>query len=80
MMLELRRRLAMFCGKIAGAIVRRIGKGRGSVLPGHVARLIAPDILSYMADKFQGKIIVTMGTNGKTTVNSMIYQDRKSVV
>ena len=73
MMLELRRRLAMFCGKIAGAIVRRIGKGRGSVLPGHVARLIAPDILSYMADKFQGKIIVTMGTNGKTTVNSMIY-------
>ncbi len=72
-MLGLRRKLAMLCGKIAGVIVQKIGKGRGSVLPGHVARLIEPDILSYMVDRFQGRIVVTMGTNGKTTVNSMIY-------
>ena len=73
MMLGLRRKLAMLCGKIAGVVVQKIGKGRGSVLPGYVARLIEPDILSYMVDRFQGKIVVTMGTNGKTTVNSMIY-------
>ncbi len=73
MILGIRRKLAMLCGKIAGIIVQKIGKGRGSVLPGHVARLIEPDILSYMVDRFHGKIVVTMGTNGKTTVNSMIY-------
>ena len=71
-MLGLRRRIAIFCAKSVGMIIRKCSSRRGSVLPGYVAQLIDPDILQEMAEMVREKIIVAMGTNGKTTTNSII--------
>ena len=49
-MLGLRRRIAIFCAKSVGMIIRKCSSRRGSVLPGYVAQLIDPDILQEMAE------------------------------
>ena len=67
-----RRNTAIYTAKLAAKLIRRIGKGRGDTLPGRIARFICPDILALLAREVRGKIIVTTGTNGKTTVNSII--------
>lgn len=69
---RLRRNTAIYTAKLAAKLIRRIGKGRGDTLPGRIARFICPDILALLAREVRGKIIVTTGTNGKTTVNSII--------
>lgn len=48
--------------------------GGGATLPGYVARLIDPQILSTLSSMVREKIIVTMGTNGKTATNNLLYQ------
>ena len=70
--LEKRRKLAIICGKLTGILIRKLSGGKGGTFPGYVARLIEPEILSYMAGKIRGKVAVTIGTNGKTTVNNLI--------
>lgn len=67
-----RRRVAVLCAKWVSVMVRILRRRGGSVLPGYVAQLIDPGILPAMAEMVKNKIIVTMGTNGKTTTNSMI--------
>lgn len=52
--------------------------GSGATLPGYVARIIDPKILSTMSDMVREKTIVTMGTNGKTTTNSILYHALKA--
>ncbi len=41
-------------------------------LPGYIARLIDPDILRELSGIMREKMIVVMGTNGKTTTNSIL--------
>lgn len=72
-MINLRRRLAILCARTVSVIIRKLSHKQGSTLPGYLARLICPDILPQMSGMIREKIIVTMGTNGKTTVNSMLY-------
>ena len=51
-----------------------MNRGSGVTLPGYVARLIDPQILSHLSTMISEKVIVVMGTNGKTTVNAILYQ------
>ena len=55
--------------KIICKILKLFGKNGGN-LPGKVAYKINPDIFEYL--KFEGKVIATTGTNGKTMTNNII--------
>ena len=70
--MRLRSRVAIWCGKLACTMSRRLGKGSGSSLPGRVARKIDPEILSVMSGMVREKIIAVTGTNGKTTTTSLM--------
>lgn len=71
--MRLRSKLAVRCAKFTNMMIRKMGKGSGATLPGYVARLIDPKILSVMSDMVREKTFATMGTNGKTTTNSILY-------
>ena len=70
--MRLRSRVAIWCGKLACTMSRRLGKGSGSSLPGRVARKIDPEILSVMSGMVREKIIAVTGTNGKTTTTYLL--------
>lgn len=70
--MKLKRKLAIYLAKITNYIIRKLNRGDGAVLPGYVARVIDPDILSALSSMVCEKIIVTTGTNGKTTTNSLL--------
>lgn len=68
----LRAGLAVFAGRAAGALSRRLGLGGGTSIAGLVAGRIYPDIVSHLSSQLeQGAILVT-GTNGKTTTSGFI--------
>ncbi len=69
---EIRRRLAVWCARQAAGWIRRLGRGDGMTLPGSIARKIDPDILTELAQMVREKILVTTGTNGKTTTNHLL--------
>ena len=76
--MKLRSRLAITCAKGTSALIKKLNRGSGVTLPGYVARLIDPNILSVMASQIREKTIVTMGTNGKTTTNAILYKALKA--
>ena len=67
----MRRILAIWIGKILGVAGRLAGK-KSSSGPGAVALKICPSLISDMNKRVNRKIIVTCGTNGKTTTNNVI--------
>lgn len=71
--MNLRSKLAITCAKATSTLIKKLNRGSGVTLPGYVARLIDPKILSTMSGMIREKTIVTMGTNGKTTTNSILY-------
>lgn len=83
-MKNLRKKLAVCCAKAISALIQKLKRGNGLTLPGYIARIIAPDILPTLAGMVRKKIIVTTGTNGKTTTNSilchMLKADGRSVL
>ena len=72
--MRLRSKFAIKCAKGTSALIKKLNRGSGVTLPGYVARLIDPDILKELSGQVRKKIIVTMGTNGKTTTNAILYQ------
>ncbi|MBQ4160153.1 MAG: DUF1727 domain-containing protein [Clostridia bacterium] len=70
--MKIRVAAAVFAAKMATWACRLTGS-RASSLPGKVALRICPAFLSEMAKRVRGKIIVTCGTNGKTTTNNLMY-------
>lgn len=70
--MRLRRKLAIRCAKLASSMIQKINMGSGAAFPGYIARMIDPEILPALADTVREKIIVTTGTNGKTTTNSIL--------
>ena len=76
--MKLRSKLAIKCAKTTSYLIKKLNRGSGVTLPGYVARLIDPQILSTMASMVHEKTIVTMGTNGKTTTNSILYHALKA--
>lgn len=71
--MKLRSILAIKCAKWTSSIIKKLNRGSGATLPGYVALKIDPSILSVLSDMIKEKIIVTMGTNGKTTTNAILY-------
>ena len=69
--MKLRSKLAIKCAKTTSYLIKKLNRGSGVTLPGYVARLIDPQILSTMASMVREKTIVTMGTNGKTTTTAL---------
>jgi lipid II isoglutaminyl synthase (glutamine-hydrolysing) len=69
---SLRKTAAVLAGKATGALSRITRRGGGTTLPGDVARVIDPRVLTKLAnDLTQGSIVIT-GTNGKTTTARLI--------
>ena len=72
--MSFRAKLAVGAAKLTSTLIRKMKRGSGVTLPGFIARIICPNILSIMASMVKKKVIVTMGTNGKTTTNALMYQ------
>lgn len=70
--MNFRSKLAIRCAKATSTLIKKLNRGSGVTLPGYVARLIDPNILKEVSSQVRGKIIVTMGTNGKTTTNAIL--------
>ena len=71
--MSFRTRLAIRAAKICNSIIKKLNRGSGLTLPGKIAAAIDPHILEKMAAMIQKKIIVVMGTNGKTTTNAILW-------
>ncbi len=59
--------LAIIAGKSVGWVIRRLGRGGGTSLPGMIARRIDPDLLETIAQRRPVPIVAVTGSNGKTT-------------
>ena len=64
--------LAVWAVKILTIAGKIMGKKSTSV-PGEVALKICPDLIEKLAGNVKKEIIVTCGTNGKTTTNNLLY-------
>ena len=64
--------VAIWVGKLAGWLSRRLGRGGGTTLPGALARRIAPQVLTHLTAQLPRGVICVAGTNGKTTTTRMI--------
>jgi UDP-N-acetylmuramyl tripeptide synthase len=64
--------LAAFGARRAASIIRAIGAGAGTTLPGRLADRVRPGLLARRAARLPGGVVVVSGTNGKTTTAAMI--------
>ncbi len=71
--MRFRAKLAIAAGKLCSKIIKAMHKGSGDTWPGKIALMIDPDILTEISKTVRSKIFVTMGTNGKTTTNAILY-------
>lgn len=71
--MSLRRKLVIRFAKWVGSTSQKIRGGQGATLPGYIARKLYPSILSSLSKDIKKKIFVVMGTNGKTTINNILY-------
>jgi UDP-N-acetylmuramyl tripeptide synthase len=63
---------ALLAGRVAAGLSRRLGRGGGTVIAGHVAPRIAPDVLSTITRRLRLGSVLVSGTNGKTTTTRLI--------
>lgn len=68
----MRKFIAILVAETARALSQMTKRGSGSALPGLVAQKVDPNIITKLADKLPGGIILVTGTNGKTTTAKMI--------
>lgn len=62
----------IWLGKIFGLLSRILGKGNGSTWPGHIALKINKNFLQDIVSASRMKMILVVGTNGKTTTSKML--------
>src|SRR6202140_3539986 len=68
----IRKTAAVWAGKATGTLSRITRRGGGTTLPGDVARMIDPQVLTKLTkDLTKGSIVIT-GTNGKTTTARLV--------
>lgn len=67
----MRRLIAIWLGKALTIAGRLIGK-KSSSSPGEYALRICPNLINDLNNRVKRKIIVTCGTNGKTTTNNLM--------
>ena len=68
----MRKILAIWAAKLSAVAGRIMGKNSSSG-PGTIALKICPDLIERLKGNIRHKVIVTCGTNGKTTTNNLIY-------
>src|SRR5438477_523185 len=64
--------VAQSAGRAAATLSRRLGRGGGTVIAGHLVPRIAPDALREITDSLPNGSIVVSGTNGKTTTTRLL--------
>jgi UDP-N-acetylmuramyl tripeptide synthase len=64
--------IALVVTRVLTFLIRLLGKGRGSSLPGKVALGIYPGLIREGSSRIRQGVIMVTGTNGKTTTNNMI--------
>lgn len=67
----MRKLLAIWAAKISAVAGKLIGK-KSSSSPGVIALKICPDLISRLSKNIAHGVIVTCGTNGKTTTNNLL--------
>ena len=63
--------LAIWAAKLSAVLGKIIGK-KSTSTPGSIALRICPDIIKKLKTKVKNEVIVTCGTNGKTTTNNIV--------
>src|ERR1700716_1674669 len=63
---------ALMAGRAAAVLSRRLGRGGGTVIAGHLVPRIAPTALRDVTRSLPHGSIVVSGTNGKTTTTRLI--------
>jgi UDP-N-acetylmuramyl tripeptide synthase len=59
-------------GRAAATLSRRLGRGGGTVIAGHLVPRLAPKALRDVTDSLPNGSIVVSGTNGKTTTTRLL--------
>jgi len=67
-----RERGALLAGRAAGQVVRRLGRGGGTALPGLIAGRLAPGIIESASRQLGHGAVTVTGTNGKTTTAHLL--------
>ena len=67
----MRKLLAIWAAKAAAIAGRLMGK-KSSSTPGSIAMKICPDIIKILSKNIKKGVVVTCGTNGKTTTNNLL--------
>src|SRR5690242_13655759 len=63
---------ALLAGRAAATLSRRLGRGGGTVIAGHLVPRIAPSALKDVTRALPNGSIVVSGTNGKTTTTRLL--------
>ncbi|MHB1652842.1 MAG: MurT ligase domain-containing protein [Desulfitobacteriaceae bacterium] len=63
--------LALWAGKLSGAVLRILGR-KGTTLPGVVAQYLDPECIRHLNTSFTEGIVIVTGTNGKTTTANLL--------
>jgi lipid II isoglutaminyl synthase (glutamine-hydrolysing) len=63
---------ALMAGRAAATLSRRLGRGGGTVIAGHLVPRLAPRALREVTDLLPNGSIVVSGTNGKTTTTRLL--------
>lgn len=67
----MRKLLAVWAAKLAGIAGRMLGK-KSSSTPGVIALKLCPNLIRILSKNITKGIVVTCGTNGKTTTNNLL--------
>jgi UDP-N-acetylmuramyl tripeptide synthase len=63
---------ALLAGRAAAVLSRRLGRGGGTVIAGHLVPRLAPNALRDVTGSLPNGSIVVTGTNGKTTTTRLL--------
>src|SRR5437762_1465237 len=63
---------ALLAGRVATGLSRRLGRGGGTVIAGHVVPRIDPTALRTVTRRLRHGSVLVSGTNGKTTTSRLI--------
>jgi UDP-N-acetylmuramyl tripeptide synthase len=63
---------ALLAGRAAAVLSRRLGRGGGTVIAGHLVPRLAPNALRDVTGSLPHGSIVVSGTNGKTTTTRLL--------
>src|ERR1043166_5087389 len=63
---------ALMAGRAAATLSRRLGRGGGTVIAGHLVPRLAPGALREVTESLPNGSIVVSGTNGKTTTTRLL--------